>query len=180
MTCTIFGIMMDYVHWTPEMVMERERERVSHVMSMSSEECWLIFLSISSCWRFYPTSIVQSQVLPSLLEEDTDEPEHEGEAFYNDLFHVSLGPKGKPTADDSGMFPRIPNDSRGIKKNDGRGRSTGPGPEFWRNKWSEDTHSSGRNVQQVSEMYHAHTNTYTVYIYYMYNVVYIYICVIYR
>eukprot|EP00435_Cladocopium_sp_Y103_P021531 s845_g5.t1 len=27
-------------------------------------------------------------VLPSLLEEDTDEPEHEGEAFYNDLFHV--------------------------------------------------------------------------------------------
>ncbi|CAK9062550.1 unnamed protein product [Durusdinium trenchii] len=27
-------------------------------------------------------------VLPNLLEEDTEDPEHEGEAFYNDLFHL--------------------------------------------------------------------------------------------
>ena len=30
------------------------------------------------------------EVLPNLLEEDSDEPEHEGEAFYNDLFHLKL------------------------------------------------------------------------------------------
>ena len=29
-------------------------------------------------------------MLPNLLEEDSDEPEHEGEAFYNDLFHLKL------------------------------------------------------------------------------------------
>lgn len=31
------------------------------------------------------------KVLPNLLEEDTDEPDHEGEAFYNDLFQVCFG-----------------------------------------------------------------------------------------
>ena len=45
--------------------------------------------------------LAASEVIPDLLREEADE-EHTGEAFYNDLFHVRLGPRQGTVLDSPG------------------------------------------------------------------------------
>lgn len=56
------------------------------ILPWSLQEPALKMLAYEQCCEIF--CIGCEAVLPNLLEEDSDEPEHEGEAFYNDLFHL--------------------------------------------------------------------------------------------
>ena len=82
------------------------------------------------------------EVLPNLLEEDSDEPEHEGEAFYNDLFHLKLflvvvsdGPQPEKVAFWKGSVPL--------------GKSDGWWNIFWNCTMERDSNPCSRKNQAM-------------------------------